>query len=124
MNNPTPIYLSEPLGIDEARAASRALASQRRLAEANLESAIKTAAETELTYRKAKAIEHTKAAGEGTAAQRDAIVNAATAQERYERDLAAGQVKVWQERLKGLEGERSQLRGLIELSARTFGAVA
>ena len=122
--NPTPYHLSEPLGIDEARQASRALASQRRGAEANLEQAVKRAAETERDYRKALAQAFVKYADRGTAAQREAEARADVAERSYERDLAAGMTKVCQERLRGLEGERAQLRALLDLSAKTYGAVA
>lgn len=124
MNNPTPLHLAEPLGIDEARQASRTLAGQRRNAEKFFEECIERASETERDYRKARAKEYARIAGEGTAAQREAIVDAATADKRYERDLAAGMQKAAQERLRGLEGERSQLRALMDLSARTYGAAA
>lgn len=122
--NPTPLYLAEPLAIDEARQASRTLAAQRRLAESNFEAAVERAADAERNYRKARAQEYAKIAGGGTAAQRESIIDAATADLRYERDLAAGMQKAMQERLRGLEGERSQLRALMDMSARTFGAAA
>lgn len=122
--NPIPLHLAEPLAIDEARAASRALASQRRNAEAELESAVEKAAETEREYRKALAVAWARMAGDGTAASRDAKAKSDVAQEAYERDLAAGMVKVCQERLRGLEGERSQLRALMDLSAKMYGAGA
>lgn len=124
MTNPQPIYLEEPLSIDEARKASRTLATQRRTVEHELEEAVKHAAQTEADYRKELARAFAQEAGEGTAAQREANANAAASDSRYQRDLAAGMVKVWQERLRGLEGERSQLRALMDLSARTFGAGA
>lgn len=122
--NPTPLYMSEPLGMDEARQASRALASQRRGAESNLEAAVEKAAETERDYRLALAKAFAKYADRGTAAQREAEARADVAEQSYARDLAAGMVKVCQERLRGLEGERAQLRALMDLSAKTYGAVA
>lgn len=122
--NPTPLHLAEPLGIDEARTASRALASQRRGAEANLESAVETAAATERDYRLALAKAFAKYADRGTAAQREAEARADVAEQSYKRDLAAGMVKVCQERLRGLEGERAQLRALMDLSKSTYGTGA
>lgn len=115
------MYLAQPLSIDEAREASRAVALQRREAERNLEIAVEKAASTEREYRKVLATAHANHAGEGTAAQREAQARADAAHHAYERDLAAGMVKVCQERLRGLEGERSQLRAIMDLSARQFG---
>lgn len=121
MANPTPIHLAEPLAIDEARAASRSIAQQRRMAEQELERSIEGAAGAEATYRKALAVAFAKNAGEGTAAQREAQAHADVADEKYARDLAAGMVKVWQEKLRGLEGERAQLRALMSMSDRAYG---
>jgi hypothetical protein len=123
MTNPTPLHIEEPLSIDDARRASRTLATQRRIAEDNLESAVTKAAETERDYRKSLAVAFVKNT-EGTAAQREAQARADVAKESYERDVAAGMVKVCQERLRGLEGERSQLRALMDLSAKVYGAAA
>jgi hypothetical protein len=116
--NPTPLHLLEPLTMDEARQASQTLARQRRTAEALFEKAVEEAADAERLYRKGRAQEYAKIAGEGTAAQREAIVDAATADLRYARDLAVGMQKAHQERLRGLEGERSQLRALMSMSER------
>lgn len=125
MNNPNPLHLEEPLGINEARAASRTLAQQRRAVENEYEAAAERAAATEATYRKALAEAFVKGADDGgTAAQREAVARATVTTEAYERDLAAYMLKVWRERLTGLEGERSQLRALMDLSARTYGAAA
>lgn len=120
--NPTPIHLAEPLAIDEARSASRALASQRRNAEAELERAVEHAAATEQKYRKAYA--RAIVTVEGPAVVKEAQAKAQASSEAYERDLAAGMVKVAQERLRGLEGERSQLRALMDLSSKMYGAGA
>lgn len=118
--NPTPLHLAEPLGIDEARAASRALASQRRNAEQTLEDAVEHAASAEQKYRKAYA--RAIVTVEGPAVVKEAQAKANAAAEAYERDLAIGMVKVAQERLRGLEGERSQLRALMDLSSKLYGA--
>jgi hypothetical protein len=122
MNNPTPLHLAEPLAIDEARTASRTLASQRRAAEDNLQAAVEHAAVTEAKYRKsyARAI----IAAEGPVTIREAVAKSETAAIAYDRDLASGMVRVCQERLRGLEGERSQIRALMDMSARQFGAGA
>jgi hypothetical protein len=114
--NPAALTLEEPLEIDEARRASRRLASMRREAEQNHEDYTRQAAEKERDYRKAFAQAFIQAVG--TAAEREAVAKAVASQEAYERDLAAGMVKVCVERLRGLEGERSQLKSLTEWSMR------
>jgi hypothetical protein len=114
--NPVPLHLENPLALDEARAAARALAEQRRAAEKNLEDAVETAAQMEADYRRrlAQAFVQT----EGTAAAREAEARSKTADDCYRRDLAAGMVKVCTERLRGLEGERAMLRALIDWSMK------
>jgi hypothetical protein len=114
--NPIPLTLTQPLDIDDARVASRALADQRRAAEVMLENLTTKAAEAEATYRRALAVAFTKA--QGTAKEQEAAARAAVADESYARDLAVGMVKVQSERLRGLEGERSMLKSLIDWSAR------
>jgi hypothetical protein len=110
------LHLERPLEIDEARLASRRMAEQRRAAEDDLQRRVEAAAETERKYRLA----FTKAfiAAEGTAAAREAQAKAESADECYARDLAAGMVRVQTERLRGLEGERSQLKSLTDWSSR------
>ena len=114
--NPAALTLEQPLEIDEARRASRRLAGMRRDAEQALEDYIRDAAEKEQAYRKAFAQAFIQATG--TAAEREAVAKSEASQEAYERDLAAGMVKVCVERLRGLEGERSQLKSLTEWSMR------
>lgn len=114
--NPSALTLEQPLEIDDARRASRRLAAMRRDAEDAHERLTKEAAEKERLYRKAYSVAFIQATG--TAAEREAKAKAAAADEAYERDLAAGMVKVQVERLRGLEGERSQLKSLTEWSMR------
>lgn len=114
--NPNPLTLEQPLDIDDARRASRRLAELRRAAEDEHERLTKEAAERERDYRRAYSEAFVQA--EGTAAEREAKAKAQSADECYERDLAAGMVKVAVERLRGLEGERSQLKSLTEWSMR------
>ena len=116
MSNPVALHLERPLEIDEARTAARRMAEQRREAENALQAQVERAAETERAYR--KAFSTAFIAAEGTAAAREAEAKSASADECYARDLAAGMVKVQTERLRGLEGERSMLRGLVEWSMR------
>jgi len=112
-----PLLLEQPLAIDEARRASHALAQQRRAAEMDLDRLTRDAAEKERLYRKAFAQAFLVAEG-ASAAQREAHAKAASADAAYERDLAAGLVKACIERLRGLEGERAQLRQLSDWSMR------
>lgn len=116
MSNPSPLTLEHPLDIDDARRASRRLAELRRDAEDAHERLTRDAAEAERVYRKAYARAFIRA--EGTAAEREAKAKAEASQEAFERDLAAGLAKVQVERLRGLEGERSQLKSLTEWSMR------
>lgn len=115
--SPHPLTLEHPLDIDDARLASRRLADQRRLAEQDLERMAREASEKEAAYRKALAEAFVQIEG-GTAAEREAKARAAVADKSYERDLSAGLVKVQTERLRGLEGERSMLKSLVEWSAK------
>ncbi len=114
--NPKALNLERPLEIDEARTASKRMAEQRRAAEDALQHQVEVAAEAERAYR--KAFSRAFVAAEGTAAAREAEAKAASADECYARDLAAGMVKVQTERLRGLEGERSMLKSLLDWSAR------
>lgn len=110
------LHLERPLEIDEARLASRRMAEQRRAAEDELQHCVERAAETERLYR--LAFSKSFIVAEGTAAAREAEAKATSANECYARDLAAGMVRVQTERLRGLEGERSQLKSICEWSMR------
>ena len=117
MTNPRTLGMEDPLDMDDARRASRALAGMRRDAEATHESRVEAAADAERTYRRALARAMVAAEGR-TAAEKEAAARAECADAAYTRDLAVGMVKVAQERLKGLEGERSMLKSLIDMSGR------
>jgi len=116
MNNPVALHLERPLEIDEARTAARVMASQRREAENTLQQLVTLAADAERDYR--KAFSAAFIAAEGTAAAREAEAKAASANECHARDVSAGMVKVQTERLRGLEGERSMLKSLVDWSSR------
>ncbi len=116
MTNPAALNLEEPLEINEARDASRVMARQRRAAEDSLQRTVEQSAEAERVYR--KAFSQAFIAAEGTAAAREAEAKAKSADECYARDLAAGMVRVQTERLRGLEGERSMLKSLVDWSSR------
>lgn len=111
-----PLNLERPLEIDEARTAAKRMAEQRRAAEDALQHQVEAAADAERAYRKAFSLAFI--AAEGTAAAREAEAKASSADECYARDLSAGMVKVQTERLRGLEGERSMLKSLLDWSAR------
>ena len=117
MSNPRPLILEQPLDIDDARRASRRLADQRREAEATLDRLVNEAAQAEAAYRKGLA-QAFVTAREGTAAEREAQARAKVADLSLARDLKQGMVKAQTERLRGLEGERSMLKSLIDWSSR------
>lgn len=114
------LHIDQPLEIDDARDAARAMAVQRREAENNLEAATIKAAETERDYRQRLAQEFVKLAGTGTAAERESQARSNASTASYERDLAHGMVKVCQERLRGLEGERAMLNAVTQWSMRMY----
>lgn len=123
MGNPTPIHLTEPVDYNDAIQKSRDVATQRRNAEAWYKDANQRHAQAEHDYRKARAEAFTRLANEPvTAAHREALVDAEVAPEKLTRDLAAGESKAAKERIDGLDGERAQLRALMDMSARQFGA--
>lgn len=115
--NPRPLVLEDPLDVDQARHATRLMANQRREAERFLETVTREAADAEAAYRKglAKAFADVD---EGTAAFREAKARASVADLSLTRDIKSGMVKVALERLRGLEGERSMLKSLIDWSSR------
>lgn len=117
MSNPRTLTMEEPLDMDDARRASQRMAQRRRDGEDAYEAQIDKAAEAERTYRKALARALVAAEGR-TAAEKEATARAVAADEAYDRDLQAGMVKAMGERLKGIEGERSMLKSLIEMSSR------
>lgn len=118
MTNPAALSLEQPLEIDEARRAARVLAQQRRDAEDAHARLTDEAATAEQAYRKALAVKIVNAPDGMTAAQKEAWAKGEVADLSYTRDLKAGMVKVAVERLRGLEGERSMLKTLMEWSAR------
>jgi hypothetical protein len=112
-----PLSYEDPLEVDDARRASHALAVQRREAEKVLKELTDEAADKERLYRKRLAEAFVDVKGK-TAAEKEANARADASDASYERDLAAGMVKVQEQRLKGLEGERSQLKTLMDWSSR------
>lgn len=117
MPNPKLYSLTEPLDMDDAREATKALGRQRQDAREHFERAIEKAADAERDYRKTLAFCFVKAEGD-TAAQREANARAAAADASYKRDLKAGLVKAAQERLNEIDAVRASLHRLIEWSQR------
>ena len=117
MSNPAALTMEHPLDLDDARRAARRLAELRREAEAQHEAALQAAAQAEADYRRAfaRALVSTEARSAG---EREALAREQTATESYDRDLKGGLAKAAAERLRGLEGERSMLKSLIDWSAR------
>lgn len=116
--NPVPLTLQDPLQIDEARRACQEIARQRQSARQTFETANEKLANAERDYRKARSVKYVENTGAPSAGMRDALVDAETADERYERDVARGVVEAAQERLKEIDAQRASLHRLIDWSAR------
>ena len=114
--NPELLTLKDPLSMGDAREASRQLALTRRATETELERQTVVAADKEFVYRRRLAEEIIKA--EGPVPVREATAKAEASREARDRDIAQGMVRVLQERLRGLEGERAMLRALVDWSMR------
>lgn len=111
--------LGDPLEIDDARKAAHITARMRRRAEEELARRVQTRAEAEGDYREklAKEIVIQKAEHGATAAKELAHQDAEVKKALIAFKVAEGMVVAAQERLKGLEGERSMLKSLIDWSA-------
>lgn len=114
-----PYKQEDPLDMDDARKASRRSSQLRRDAEADLRQAINDRAEKEGRYRKLLAKEIVRKRAEHAAtlavdlAKGEDDVRAAMIDFR----IAEGMVDAHKERLKTIEGDRSQLKSLIDWSA-------
>jgi hypothetical protein len=120
-----------PLDMEDARRAARAFGEMRRWARRQLEDTIAdldkkhdALADAERAYRKARAEAYVQVDAK-TAGERDAKVDADSAQKRYDRDLAEGLVKAQKERIKlaeerlaEIDGERASFHRLVEWSMR------
>jgi hypothetical protein len=116
--NPVPLILNDPLQIDEARKACQVIAQQRHGAREALERAVTVLAEKERLYRRARAVAYVENTGAPSAGMRDALVDDATADARYARDVARGVVDAQVERLKEIDGQRASLHRLVDWSMR------
>lgn len=127
-----PYELNDALDMSDAREAARVIARKRKAAKDKLadaiddyESALAEEADKERTYRKHKAHLWLKAEGD-TAKAKEAWVDAESATARYERDIATGlakgalqRIKLAEEELQEVDGERASFHRLVEWSART-----
>lgn len=108
--------------MDDAREASRRAARIRRDAEAEFREAIADCAAKEAHYREllSKAIVDLKATTgvSSTEATERARGEASVKQALINFRVAEGMLKAYEQRLRGIEGERSQLKSLIDYSAR------
>lgn len=115
-----PYLLRDPLDMDDARKASREVTRLRREAENSLRGAVQAAAEAEAAYRMAlaTAIVVKRSEGPATTAVDEARGSAQVAGPLETFRLAEGMVDAAKERVRGVEGERSLLKSLIDASAR------
>jgi translation initiation factor 1 (eIF-1/SUI1) len=111
--------LGDPLEMDDAREAAHLTAKMRRRAEGELVTRIETRAEKEADYRAtlAKEIVQQKVAHGSTVAKELAHQDSEVKKAFVEFKVAEGMVDAAKERLRGLEGERSMLKSLIDWSA-------
>lgn len=109
----------DPLDMDDAREASRRVARLRRDAEAQLIRGVKDRATKEGDYREtlAKQIVVQKADHGSTVAKELAHDNADVKKALVEFKIAEGMVDAYKERVRGVEGERSMLKSLIDWSS-------
>lgn len=120
-----PYREGDPLDADDAREASRMSSRLRRNAEAELRQAVENRGNAEGNYRMllAKAIVRMRQDHPATVA-----VDMAKGEEDVNKALidfriADGMVDAHKERLRSIEGDRSQLRGLIDFSAGVRAAL-
>lgn len=114
--NPSPLILDDPLAIDDARQAYRRSSELRR-------EAVKTQTEAhtylngaERDYRKLKAARYYENMDAPSAGMRDAIVDAESADARFERDMAKSAIRAAEERVAEIDADRQSLNRLVEYS--------
>jgi hypothetical protein len=117
VTNPSAYSLERPLDLDDARQAARVLAENRKVARQEFEAAVIRAAEAKREYRKGLAIAFVSAEGD-TAAMREADAKQRAADLEKTRDVMEGMVKVAQEKLAEIDGERASFHRLLEWSSR------
>lgn len=121
-----PYKQGDPLDLDDARKASRRCSELRRAAEAELRNAVEECGRKEGAYRQALAKEIVTKRQEHPAtvavdlAKGEKNVNEALVAFR----IAEGMVDAHKERLRTIEGERSQLKSLVDWSASISNVLA
>lgn len=120
-----PYREGDPLDMDDAREASRQSSRMRRGAEADLRAAVDRRGAAEGEYRKklAQEIVKAKTAHGATAGLDIAKGQTEVVKALIEFRVADGMVDAAKERLRTIEGDRSQLRGLIDFSAGVRAAL-
>lgn len=115
-----PYREQDPLDMDDARAASRRVSRLRRDAEAQLVKRAREKGEKESEYRRLRSIAITEARADGpaTTAKEMADGDSKVRKALVEWKVAEGMYDAARERVKGVEGERSMLKSLIDWSAR------
>lgn len=110
----------DPLEIDDARVAARRVSRLRRTAEADFRDAVEAAASAESDYRQAisKAIVDLKAQQGVTSTEAQERARGDCFKELVKYRVAEGMVKAAEQRLRGIEGERSLLKSLVDYSAK------
>src|SRR3990167_10610822 len=108
----------EPLTLNQLRDNARKLAETRRAAESSLQDAVADAAAKEATYRRNFSERYITLRNDHSQGDAEIQAKGDCAEWSQDRDVSAGMVKVWQERLRGLEGDRSLLRLLGDWSQR------
>lgn len=116
--NPSALKLEDALQVDEARHAVRIIAERRRAAREALSKAEDALAEKQRLYRRAKAEAYIRRAEVKPADAQKVAVEADVADVEYDRDIARGLVKVQEELLRQIDGERASLHRLIDWSAK------
>ena len=116
---------SPTMNLDERRAADRNLARMRRDARADYVEQSETAARADAEYRKAKSLAYLAARDEGLPASGCEVVsNAAGAEAKQRRDIAASLAKAALLRIQEAEREAVTVRDIHSTSERIDGLAA
>lgn len=110
--------MNGPLTYQDFREAAHKLATRRRSARELLEQAVTRHADAEAEYRKARALAYVAHRDAANAGERDAQVDAATADLRRGRDVAKGMIDAARELLAEVDAERASLHRLADWALR------
>jgi len=114
-----PYRLKEWFDLDDAREAAKAAALRRRGLDDQYEEQVRTAAEAEATYRRAVAKKVTQHRADGKGAGESELLAKGDLWElSLDRDIQAGMLRAVQHRIDAAEGERANLRQLMDWSSR------